>query len=1235
MDDQHQSVNRKDQQNIFRESDGDDSFELAELQDIANSNQPRTPQRKASKQSFATLSFDNDSLLSDGHATQEGSIVNKRNQRLQRYLRIFLLLTVILVGILLCGVVYYFARSGETDLFENHFSELAQQVINTVTHRLQAKLLTLEGLSIALSSETRGNDNLEWPTTMLSGFEERAVNLLAVSDSLSVIFSPLVENEELGSWNDFLEAQAPTQVETEETIAIANTKIASTSFTNSSMPVWQHYPELMNLYNHDLLANPSASLLASLSSRHIVIGNAVHTSSIALNDTLRTYYSTLYAKNELEVSRGLMSNIYYPILDNTGESSPSLIGLLTLDLFWENLFLELDPLSSDDAIVLVLRNQCGQVFTFNVQNGRVTKEVEVDQHNSLYDHLLSTIEFEALASDLGDFCEYTLEVYPSRVMEDSFATFKPALYTASVAFCLTIIFIVSLAYERRVAQVNKSAVQYRAVVSNLFPPAVRQRMLERQEQSRQMTPMKNTSNTTAPSTEATSKLNESLREVPNQPVDRAPRVSNAGNFEVEDLTLMSKPIADNFKNATVLFADIAGFTSWSSKRSPEQVFRLLQTLFNAFDSIAKKRKIFKVETIGDCYMAVTGVPEPQEDHALRMTKFARECLQRVKPILRYLEESLGPGTTDLAMRVGLHSGPVTAGVLQGEKSRFQLFGDTVNTASRMESNGAPGCIHMSKSTADLLVAAEKGHWLEKREDPIHAKGKGLMETYWIKKRSRRDHDPNLPKSKSQETDNSDSENLSDSEIFNASLTSITSRLTDSSRLSDNSRLSELSGKIEISMPREKKLLSALMPHTTPNSEKDLISWHVTTLTMYLKNIVHQRRQQGGIVKSPGLHRARSIVRGSCPYDELSESIHVPKRGRSFVAPQGRPSEVTLSPNVVNQINDFVTTISQSYRGIPFHNFIRATHTAMFLHNFLQEINKRRSSASDGDCLEAIAGDPLIQFSLMFAALIHDADHSGAPNEVLAKEQPDFAKVYKGRLIAEQHSLELSWELLMDECFHELQQSICSTKAELVRFRQLLVNLVLATDFNDKELSGIRSLRWEEAFTPVLEIVPGREKKRLKVALVIELLLQVADVSHTMQAWNVYTRWSKKQYFETHEAYLAGRVQIDPSKTWYAREAYTFDRRAIPLVEKLVAVTGWDALLEKVKANRQKWLITGKTEVKEFAAEASIMQQDSSNSLQLFENNNFRNSNSYRFSMQGDENKDYVATAQYPKRALQY
>jgi class 3 adenylate cyclase len=184
----------------------------------------------------------------------------------------------------------------------------------------------------------------------------------------------------------------------------------------------------------------------------------------------------------------------------------------------------------------------------------------------------------------------------------------------------------------------------------------------------------------------------------------------------------TKPIADLFPEATIIFADLVGFTAWSSMREPCQVFTLLESIYHEFDEIARRRRVFKVETVGDCYVAVAGLPEPCVNHAQVMARFATDCRVKMNELVKELEVKLGPDTTELMIRIGLHSGPVTAGVLRGDRARFQLFGDTVNTTSRIETTGKADKIHVSQECAEFLIAGGKEHWLTSREDKVTAKG---------------------------------------------------------------------------------------------------------------------------------------------------------------------------------------------------------------------------------------------------------------------------------------------------------------------------------------------------------------------------------------------------------------------------------------------------------------------------------------------------------------------------------
>lgn len=175
-------------------------------------------------------------------------------------------------------------------------------------------------------------------------------------------------------------------------------------------------------------------------------------------------------------------------------------------------------------------------------------------------------------------------------------------------------------------------------------------------------------------------------------------------------------LAERFEDVSVLFTDIVGFTPLSARLSPTELLELLNRIFSDFDELAASRGLEKIKTIGDAYMVAGGLPEPHPDHLAAMASLSLEMHRVVKEAF-----------DGLSLRVGLHVGSVIAGVIGRRKFIYDVWGETVNTASRLESHGAPERVHVSQPVYQRL--AERFHF--EARGVIELKGKGPVETYFL------------------------------------------------------------------------------------------------------------------------------------------------------------------------------------------------------------------------------------------------------------------------------------------------------------------------------------------------------------------------------------------------------------------------------------------------------------------------------------------------------------------------
>ena len=305
---------------------------------------------------------------------------------------------------------------------------------------------------------------------------------------------------------------------------------------------------------------------------------------------------------------------------NTGE----VVGVVASTIYWRDFFRNILP-EGANGLIVVVQNPCHHSFAYQINGPRVEYLGIGDRHKDIYSKLHQSnnvIDLNAFAMERSiytgtpiatDFCPYTVHVYASKQMKSQYTTQHGAVYMVVVllifAFTSVVFFSYDWLVERRQMRVMSTAVRSTAIVSSLFPSTVRDQLYPA----------------------ATD-------------VGMPGHTTNTSAYDINGIStaIIGSPIAEVYPETTVIFADIVGFTSWSASRAPTQVFHLLETVYAGFDALAKVYGVYKIETIGDSYVAVVGLPQPRKRHALLLVKFANAIRRRMSELTMELAETLGP-----------------------------------------------------------------------------------------------------------------------------------------------------------------------------------------------------------------------------------------------------------------------------------------------------------------------------------------------------------------------------------------------------------------------------------------------------------------------------------------------------------------------------------------------------------------------------------------------------------------
>eukprot|EP00980_Cylindrotheca_fusiformis_P023043 scaffold10069_cov69-Cylindrotheca_fusiformis.AAC.12 len=623
---------------------------------------------------------------------------------------------------------------------------------------------------------------------------------------------------------------------------------------------------------------------------------------------------------------------------------------------------------------------------------------------------------------------------------------------------------------------------------------------------------------------------------------------------VADDLRMGKTVEPQFhESVTLFFSDIEGFTSLCQQVQPWDVIDMVNQLYSVMDSLVDRFGLYKVETVGDSYMCCSGLPEPDEHHDEKIANFALavlECARHIK----------SPATGEpIKLRIGIHTGSCTSGVVGNLTPHYCLFGDMVNFTSRHESSGAPDKIHCSSDLfrrLKYISTTDVPQFNFKARGVVDMKGKGEHYTYWLE--SATDSNPfTNPRALKELSDEAkkliSSEKWKMRRYFQDDSTSGVSSVGKSS--GHNRKVSDVQ-----SFSLDNCIEKSVRTDISGTADDDASVYSIGSIGSAFQDNNHDGGAIIGFSDELLSESATEWQEVSLGVSSTDEDVQT----RVFDALFEALAEcVDKSGNrlqiIESQLRAFVQDIAAQYTSNrPFYNF-RSAAEILFRAEFLWELHSKYERH-----------DPWDRFILLFSALVHNLEHTGVSNSQLVAEGHPLVSQYKMKGAYQQRSSMDSALDMLEDGFEELYEEVsfgCPT------FRKSVKNLMIVNG-NMESDSNIPTLLSNLGGAISQPAGDGRQLKMRSEAC-SGIIFVIATAGHYCQSYDQFLHWNGLHFQTELESFRSGR-STDPRLEWHNKQALFFEEIIVPIIDLVESIIPKVAYLKQCAlSNKSLWDLNGK------------------------------------------------------------